>query len=414
MLAADLGRMQRIRVLNPVVECDGDEMARVMWRWVKERLILPFLDIPIAYFDLGIHSRDATDDRVTHEAARAVLRHRVGVKCATITADAARVRELSLRRAWPSPNATLRQALDGTVFREPVLLQRVARLVPGWRSPIVVGRHAFGDQYAAAQLAVGEPATVELVVRPKRPGAAPTVLHVADLDGPGVAMAMHNTAASVEAFAHASFRYALERGMPLFLSTKATVLRDYDGLFVETFARVFAGEYAQRFGAAGIAYEHRLIDDMAAQCLKSAGGFVWAAKNYDGDVQSDAVAQGFGSLGLMTSVLVSPHDGVRLSEAAHGTVTRHYRAHQRGEPTSTNPIASIFAWSRGLAHRARLDGNDELLRFSEALEASCRDAVDVDGCATRDLGLGGVPAHTEQFLDRVQARLRESLGLARQ
>ncbi|MPZ28938.1 MAG: NADP-dependent isocitrate dehydrogenase, partial [Micromonosporaceae bacterium] len=342
--------MAKIKVTNPVVELDGDEMTRIIWKQIREQLILPYLDVPLEYYDLSIQHRDATDDQVTVDAAHAIARYGVGVKCATITPDEARVEEFGLKRMWRSPNGTIRNILGGVVFREPIVIRNVPRLVPGWRKPIVIGRHAHADQYKATDFVVPGPGTVTISYQPAD-GGEPIQLEVARFPGGGVAMGMYNFDDSIRDFARASLRYGLDRGLPVYLSTKNTILKAYDGRFKDLFAEVFEAEFAEQFAAAGLTYEHRLIDDMVAQALKWEGGFVWACKNYDGDVQSDTVAQGFGSLGLMTSVLMSPDGRTVEAEAAHGTVTRHYRAAQRGEKTSTNPIASIFAWTRGLAHR---------------------------------------------------------------
>ncbi|ORZ41198.1 peroxisomal NADP-dependent isocitrate dehydrogenase [Catenaria anguillulae PL171] len=409
--AASAAAFQRIKVTNPVVELDGDEMTRIIWQWIRERLILPYVDVPIRYYDLGMENRDLTRDKVTIEAANAIKECNVGIKCATITPDEARVAEFNLHEMYKSPNGTLRNILNGTVFREPILLKRVPRLVPGWTKPIVIGRHAFGDQYRATDMVVSEPGTLELVFKPKN-GGAPVVHKVFDFEGAGVALGMYNLDASIEAFGHACFKLALQRGEPLYLSTKNTILKKYDGRFKDIFEDMYQKEYRKDFEAKGIWYEHRLIDDMVAQVMKSEGGFVWATKNYDGDVQSDVLAQGFGSLGLMTSVLVAPDGKTIEAEAAHGTVTRHYRQHQKGQPTSTNPIASIFAWTRGLAHRAKLDGNKDLATFCATLEKACLDTVDVDGIMTKDLALAaGVSkfATTQEFMDAIDARLKKSM-----
>jgi isocitrate dehydrogenase len=382
-LVARLAAGQKIRVSNPVAELDGDEMTRVIWRLIKELLILPFLDLNILYFDLGIEQRDATNDQVTLDAARAIKACKVGIKCATITPDEARVQEFSLKKMWKSPNGTIRNELNGTVFREPIIMRNIPRLVPGWTSPIVIGRHAFGDQYKATEMVVDEPGTLELVFR-SRSGSTRTV-EVFDYKTRGVALAMYNLDDSIAEFARASFEYALARKYPLYLSTKNTILKSYDGRFKDIFADIYERDYRTKFERAGLFYEHRLIDDMVAQSLKSNGGFVWACKNYDGDVQSDIVAQGYGSLGLMTSVLMCP-DGSIEAEAAHGTITRHFRMHQKGQETSSNPIASIFAWTRGLQHRAKLDNNADLLAFTELLEAVVVETVE-GGAMTKDLAL---------------------------
>jgi isocitrate dehydrogenase len=375
----------KIKVTNPVVELDGDEMTRIIWKQIREQLILPYLDLPLEYFDLSIQHRDATDDRVTVEAAHAIKRYGVGVKCATITPDQARVEEFGLKQMWRSPNGTIRNILGGVLFREPIIMRNVPRLVPGWSKPIVIGRHAHADQYKATDFVVPGPGTVTISYQPDGEGE-PIRLELARFTGGGVAMGMYNFDDSIRDFARASFRYGLDRGYPVYLSTKNTILKAYDGRFKDLFAEVFEAQFAEQFAAAGLTYEHRLIDDMVAQVLKSEGGYLWACKNYDGDVQSDTVAQGFGSLGLMTSVLMSPDGRTVEAEAAHGTVTRHYRAWQRGEKTSTNPIASIFAWTRGLAHRGKLDGTPEVTGFAEALEQVCVETVE-SGQMTKDLAL---------------------------
>src|SRR5690606_16642614 len=361
------------------------EMTRIIWQQIRDRLILPYLDVELDYYDLSIQNRDATDDQVTVDAAHAIKRHGVGVKCATITPDEARVAEFGLKKMWRSPNGTIRNILGGVVFREPIIISNVPRLVPGWKKPIVIGRHAHGDQYRASDFVVPGPGTVTITYTPDD-GGEPIQMEVARFTGGGVAMGMYNFDDSIRDFARASFRYALDRGYPVYLSTKNTILKAYDGRFKDLFQEVFDTEFAEQFAAAGLTYEHRLIDDMVAQALKWEGGFVWACKNYDGDVQSDTVAQGFGSLGLMTSVLMTPDGRTVEAEAAHGTVTRHYRAWQRGEKTSTNPIASIFAWTRGLAHRGKLDGTPEVTRFAETLERVCVQTVE-GGQMTKDLAL---------------------------
>lgn len=411
--------LRKVRVRRPIVELDGDEMARVMWALLKRQLVLPYLELPLQYFDLGIENRDRTDDAVTLEAARAIRAHGVGVKCATITPDEARVKEFGLKRMWRSPNGTIRNALNGTVFREPILIPNVPRLIPHWSRPIIIGRHAYGDQYSAVDVRVPPGAEVRLTVTAPDGSSESHLVHAFGADG-GVALAMHNTTDSIGAFARACFELALARRLPLFLTTKNTILKSYDGHFKELFAALFAAEYAERFRAADIAYEHRLIDDMVAGMLKGSGGFVWACKNYDGDVQSDCLAQGYGSLGLMTSVLLAP-DGAFEAEAAHGTVTRHFRQHQRGEETSTNPIASIFAWTRALGRRAELDGNAELRAFAETLERATTGTVE-RGTMTRDLaaavqGTASPPrssyASTEEFIAGVKATLDELLAAPR-
>lgn len=408
--------MQKIKVLNPVVELDGDEMTRVIWQFIKEKLILPYLDIDLKYYDLGIGHRDATDDQVTVEAAQAILKYGVGVKCATITPDEARVREFGLKKMWKSPNGTIRNILDGTVFREPILIRNVPRLVPGWNKPICIGRHAFGDQYRATDFVTRGKGKLTITFTPAD-GSAPVTREVYDFEGDGVALAMYNTDASIRGFARSCMNQALVKGWPLYLSTKNTILKKYDGRFKDLFQEVFETEFREQFAAAGITYEHRLIDDMVAAALKWDGGFVWACKNYDGDVQSDTVAQGFGSLGLMTSVLVTPDGKTLEAEAAHGTVTRHYRLHQQGKPTSTNPIASIYAWTRGLAFRGKLDHTPELVHFAETLEQVCVETVEA-GKMTKDLALivhGDLlkPEHyltTEGFLSAIDDNLRAKLG----
>jgi isocitrate dehydrogenase len=403
--------MAKIRVANPVVELDGDEMTRIIWELIRERLILPYVDIELERYDLSIESRDATDDRITVEAAEAIRRHGVGVKCATITPDEDRVREFGLKQMWRSPNGTIRNILGGTVFREPIIMANVPRLVPGWTKPIVIGRHAFGDQYRATDLVVPGAGKLTLSFAPAN-GEAPIELNVYDFPSGGVALAMYNRDDSIRDFARSSFRYGLARRYPVYLSTKNTILKAYDGRFKDLFAEVFAAEFADDFAAAGITYEHRLIDDMVAAALKWEGGFVWACKNYDGDVQSDTVAQGFGSLGLMTSVLMTADGRTVEAEAAHGTVTRHYRQWQRGEPTSTNPIASIYAWTRGLKHRAKLDGTPELEAFAETLERVVVATVE-GGQMTKDLALLVGPdqpwLETMAFMDAIDANLKAAL-----
>ncbi|MEU5423421.1 NADP-dependent isocitrate dehydrogenase [Streptomyces sp. NPDC020799] len=400
--------MAKIKVANPVVELDGDEMTRIIWSFIKDKLILPYLDIELKYFDLGIEHRDATSDQVTVDAAKAIQEHGVGVKCATITPDEARVEEFGLKAMYPSPNGTIRNVLGGVIFREPIIMANVPRLVPGWTEPIVVGRHAFGDQYRATDLKIPGPGTLTMTFTPKD-GSEPVEVEVHEFPGPGVALGMYNHDDSIRDFARASFRYGLARRYPVYLSTKNTILKKYDGRFKDLFQEVFDAEFRAEFERAGLAYEHRLIDDMVAAALKWPGGYVWACKNYDGDVQSDIVAQGFGSLGLMTSVLMSPDGRTLVAEAAHGTVTRHYRHHQQGKPTSTNPIASIFAWTRALAHRGRLDGTPEVTAFAEELERVCVETVE-GGRMTRDLAAlisKDTPwLTTEQFLDALDEKLR--------
>jgi isocitrate dehydrogenase len=375
----------KIKVTNPVVELDGDEMTRIIWKQIREQLIEPYLDVELEYYDLSIQHRDATDDQVTVDAANAIKRHGVGVKCATITPDEARMAEFGLKKMWRSPNGTIRNILGGVIFREPIIMANVPRLVPSWTKPIVIGRHAHGDQYKATDFVVPGPGRVTISYQPADEGQ-PMEFTVADFPGGGVVMGMYNYDESIRDFARASFRYGLARHYPVYLSTKNTILKAYDGRFKDLFAEVYETEFAEEFAAAGLTYEHRLIDDMVAAALKWGGGYVWACKNYDGDVQSDTVAQGFGSLGLMTSVLMTPDGRTVEAEAAHGTVTRHYRLWQKGEKTSTNPIASIFAWTRGLAHRGKLDGTPEVTAFAERLEQVCVDTVE-GGRMTKDLAL---------------------------
>ena len=377
--------MQKIKVLNPVVELDGDEMTRIIWKMIREELILPFLDIDIKYYDLGIEYRDATDDQVTVDAAYAIKKYKVGIKCATITPDEARMIEFGLKKMYKSPNGTIRNILDGTIFREPIVVKNVPRLIPQWTAPIVIGRHAFGDQYRATDIVVDRPGKLTMTFTPDD-GSGAQPHEVYHFDGPGVALSMYNTEDSIRGFAHSCFKMALTKKWPLYLSTKNTILKKYDGFFKDIFEEIFINVYKEQFVEAGIIYEHRLIDDMVASALKWNGNFIWACKNYDGDVQSDTVAQGFGSLGLMTSVLMTPDGNVIEAEAAHGTVTRHYREYQKGRPTSTNPIASIFAWTRGLAFRGKLDNNQPLIDFSLLLEKVCIDTVE-DGKMTKDLAL---------------------------
>ena len=399
----------KIKVTNPVVELDGDEMTRVIWRMIREQLILPYLDIDLKYFDLGIEHRDATNDQVTMDAAEAIKRHGVGVKCATITPDEARVEEFGLKQMWKSPNGTIRNVLGGTVFREPIVCKNVPRLVPTWTQPIVVARHAFGDQYRATDFVIPGPGELRITFTPAE--GAPVERTVFSFTGGGVALAMYNVDDSIRNFARACLNYGLQRGYSVYHSTKNTILKAYDGRFKDLFAEIYAAEFEGRFKEAGIWYEHRLIDDMVAFALKSSGGFVWAAKNYDGDVQSDSVAQGFGSLGLMTSVLLSADGRTVEAEAAHGTVTRHYRQYQRGEETSTNPIASIFAWTRGLAYRGRFDGTPAVTQFAELLEGVCVSTVE-EGFMTKDLALLVGPDQrwltTEQFIGRLSASLERA------
>jgi isocitrate dehydrogenase len=404
--------MAKIKVANPVVELDGDEMTRIIWQFIKDKLILPYLDVELKYYDLGIEHRDATGDQVTIDAANAIKEYGVGVKCATITPDEARVEEFGLKEMYRSPNGTIRNILGGVIFREPIIIENVPRLVPGWTKPIVVGRHAFGDQYRATDLKVPGPGTLTMTFTPKD-GSEPLELEVYEFPGSGVALSMYNLDESIRDFARASLRYGLTRGYPVYLSTKNTILKKYDGRFKDIFQEVFDAEFAADFRHAGITYEHRLIDDMVAAALKWEGGYVWACKNYDGDVQSDIVAQGFGSLGLMTSVLMTPDGRTVEAEAAHGTVTRHYRQHQQGKPTSTNPIASIFAWTRGLAHRGNLDNTPEVTRFAETLEQVCVETVE-SGQMTKDLALlisATTPwLTTEDFLAAIDENLRKKLA----
>jgi isocitrate dehydrogenase len=406
--------MAKIKVANPVVELDGDEMTRIIWAFIKDRLIHPYLDVELEYYDLGIEHRDATDDQVTVDAANAIKRHGVGVKCATITPDEARVQEFGLKKMWKSPNGTIRNILGGVIFREPIIMSNIPRLVPGWTQPIVVGRHAFGDQYRATDTRIPGEGTLTLTFTPKD-GSEPMELQVYDFPSSGVAMAMYNLDDSIRDFARASFRYGLARTYPVYLSTKNTILKAYDGRFKDLFQEVFEAEFKAEFEAKGLTYEHRLIDDMVAAALKWEGGYVWACKNYDGDVQSDIVAQGFGSLGLMTSVLMTPDGRTVEAEAAHGTVTRHYRQHQQGKPTSTNPIASIFAWTRGLAHRGKLDGTPAVVEFAETLERVCVETVEA-GQMTKDLALLVGPdqayLNTEDFLAAIDENLRQAMAQA--
>jgi isocitrate dehydrogenase len=400
--------MQKIKVANPVVEIDGDEMTRIIWQFIKEKLILPYLDIDLKYYDLSIESRDATEDRITVEAAKAIQQYRVGVKCATITPDEARVEEFQLKKMWKSPNGTIRNILGGTVFREPIICRNVPRLVPGWTEPIVIGRHAFGDQYRATDFKVPGPGTLTMKFTPSD-GSDSIEYEVFAFPSSGVAMGMYNLDDSIRGFARSCLNYGLMKGWPVYLSTKNTILKAYDGRFKDLFQEVFEQEFADQFKAAKITYEHRLIDDMVAAALKWKGGFVWACKNYDGDVQSDTVAQGFGSLGLMTSVLLTPDGQTVEAEAAHGTVTRHYREYQKGRETSTNPIASIFAWTRGLFYRAKFDDNAALENFATTLERICVETVE-SGAMTKDLAVLIGPEQpwltTQQFLDRLDQNLR--------
>ena len=402
-----MSKASKIKVLGPVVELDGDEMTRIIWQFIKDQLVLPYLDIDLKYYDLSITNRDATGDQVTIDAAHAIKEHGVGVKCATITPDEARVEEFKLKKMWKSPNGTIRNILGGVIFREPIIISNIPRLVPGWTKPIVVGRHAFGDQYRATDVKIPGAGTLTLTFTPAD-NSKPLEMQVYEFPSAGVAMAMYNLDDSIRDFARASFRYGLARSYPVYLSTKNTILKAYDGRFKDIFQEIFDAEFAQEFAAKKITYEHRLIDDMVASALKWEGGYVWACKNYDGDVQSDIVAQGFGSLGLMTSVLMTPDGRTVEAEAAHGTVTRHYRQHQQGKPTSTNPIASIFAWTRGLAHRGKLDGTPEVTRFAETLERVCIETVE-QGKMTKDLAILISPSQphltTQEFLAAIDANL---------
>jgi isocitrate dehydrogenase len=403
--------MSKIKVVNPVVELDGDEMTRIIWQFIKDELIVKYLDIDLKYYDLGIEHRDATDDQVTIDSAHAIQQYGVGVKCATITPDEARVEEFGLKKMWKSPNGTIRNILGGVIFREPIIISNIPRLVPGWTKPIVVGRHAFGDQYKATDFKVPSAGTLTMTFTPTD-GSEPMEFNVFDFPGAGVAMGMYNLDDSIRDFARASMRYGLNRNYPVYLSTKNTILKAYDGQFKDIFAEVYDAEFKGEFEAAGITYEHRLIDDMVAAAMKWEGGYVWACKNYDGDVQSDTVAQGFGSLGLMTSVLMTPDGRTVEAEAAHGTVTRHYRQHQKGEPTSTNPIASIFAWTQGLAHRGKLDGTPAVTEFAETLERVCIETVE-EGKMTKDLALligRDAPWQTTQeFLGSIDENLQKAM-----
>ncbi|CNG04873.1 isocitrate dehydrogenase [NADP] [Mycobacterium tuberculosis] len=404
--------MPKIKVAGPVVELDGDEMTRIIWKFIKDQLILPYLDVDLKYYDLGIEHRDATDDQVTVDAAKAIQEHGVGVKCATITPDEARVEEFGLKKMWRSPNGTIRNILGGVIFREPIVTSNIPRLVPGWTKPIIIGRHAHGDQYKATDFVVPGPGKVTITYTPQD-GSEPMEMEVADFPGGGVAMGMYNFDDSIRDFARTSMRYALSREMPLYLSTKNTILKAYDGRFKDLFQEIYETEFKSDFEAKGLSYEHRLIDDMVAAALKWEGGFVWAAKNYDGDVQSDTLAQGYGSLGLMTSVLMTPDGKTVEAEAAHGTVTRHYRQHQQGKPTSTNPIASIFAWTRGLEHRGKLDNQPEVIDFARKLEAVCVETVE-HGQMTKDLALlvgRETPwLTTQEFLAALDTNLQKKIN----
>src|SRR5690242_4134478 len=412
--------MAKIKVENPVVELDGDEMTRIIWKFIKEQLILPYVDLDIKYYDLGIEHRDETDDQVTVDAANAIKKYGVGIKCATITPDEARVKEFGLKQMWKSPNGTIRNILDGTVFREPIVMKNIPRLVSNWTAPIIIGRHAFGDQYRATDTVIKGKGKLTMTFTPEN--GEPQTFDVYDFNGNGVAMCMYNTDKSIEGFARSCFNMALNKKWPLYLSTKNTILKKYDGRFKDIFQTIYENEFKTQFEAANITYEHRLIDDMVASALKWNGNFIWACKNYDGDVQSDTLAQGFGSLGLMTSVLITPDGKTLEAEAAHGTVTRHYREHEKGNPTSTNPIASIFAWTRGLAFRGKLDNNQELINFCETLEKVCIETVE-SGKMTKDLAVsvyGNKVSHgkdylyTEEFLkainDNLEEKLKETIG----
>jgi isocitrate dehydrogenase len=403
--------MAKIKVKNPVVELDGDEMTRIIWQWIRERLIQPYLDVELLYYDLSIQNRDATEDQVTVDAANSIKQHGVGVKCATITPDEARVQEFGLKRMWKSPNGTIRNILGGVIFREPIVIANVPRLIPGWTDPIVVGRHAFGDQYRATDFRVPGPG--KLTMTWVGEDGQKLEFDVFDFPGSGVAMGMYNLDASIRDFAHACFNYSLNRGWPLYLSTKNTILKAYDGRFKDIFQEIYDSEYKAKFEKAGIEYQHRLIDDMVASALKWSGKFVWACKNYDGDVQSDQVAQGFGSLGLMTSVLMTPDGKTVEAEAAHGTVTRHYRMHQQGKATSTNPIASIFAWTGGLKYRGKFDDTPDVVRFAETLERVCIETVE-GGQMTKDLAILVGPEQpwltTEQFFEAIVKNLEAAMA----
>ena len=404
--------MSKIKVKGTVVDLDGDEMTRIIWSFIKEQLILPYLDINIDYYDLGMENRDATDDQVTIDAANAIKKHGVGIKCATITPDEARVEEFGLKKMWKSPNGTVRNILGGVIFREPIIISNIPRLVPGWTKPIIIGRHAYGDQYKATDVKIPGAGALTMTFTPAD-GGAPLELNVFDFPSSGVAMGMYNLDESIRDFARASLRYGLNRNYPVYLSTKNTILKAYDGQFKDIFQNVFDTEFKAEFDAAGLTYEHRLIDDMVASAMKWEGGYVWACKNYDGDVQSDTVAQGFGSLGLMSSVLMTPDGKTIEAEAAHGTVTRHYRQHQQGKPTSTNPIASIFAWTQGLAHRGKIDGTPEVTNFAETLERVCIQTVE-SGKMTKDLALlisKDQPfLTTEEFLSAINENLQKAMS----
>lgn len=405
-------KKMKIKVKNPIVELDGDEMTRIMWEFIKSKLILPYLDIDLKCFDLSVQSRDATDDQITVDAAHAIQKYKVGVKCATITPDEARVEEFNLKKMWRSPNGTIRNILGGTIFRQPILCKNVPRLIPGWEKPIVIGRHAFGDQYRAHEMLIEKKGSLKLVFQPDD-GSEEIVDEVFKFEEPGIAMAMYNLDESIRGFARASFHYGLDLGWPVYLSTKNTILKKYDGRFKDLFQEIYDKEFKEKFEEKGLHYEHRLIDDMVACSLRWEGGYIWACKNYDGDVQSDTVAQGFGSLGLMTSVLMTPDGDVVETEAAHGTVTRHYRDHQQGKETSTNPIASIFAWTQGLSHRGKFDDTPDVVEFAETLEKVCIDTVE-SGFMTRDLARLIGPETpwmtTNQFLEKIDQNLKEKLA----
>ncbi|MCZ6511728.1 MAG: NADP-dependent isocitrate dehydrogenase [Alphaproteobacteria bacterium] len=404
--------MSKIKVTNPVVELDGDEMTRIIWQWIRERLILPYLDVELVYYDLGITARDETDDQITIDSANAIRQHGVGVKCATITPDETRVEEFGLKQMWRSPNGTIRNILGGTVFREPIIMNNVPRLVPGWTKPIIIGRHAFGDQYRATDFRVPGKGRLTISFQPED-GGDPIEHVVYDFPGSGVALAMYNLDESIQGFARACFNYGLQRDFPVYMSTKNTILKAYDGRFKDLFEEVFEAEFKAEFDKRGLTYEHRLIDDMVAAAMKWDGGYVWACKNYDGDVQSDTVAQGYGSLGLMTSVLLAPDGKTVEAEAAHGTVTRHFRQHQQGKDTSTNPIASIFAWTRGFKYRGEFDGTPDVTNFAAALERVCIETVQA-GSMTKDLALLIGPDQawmtTGEFFDKIDDNLKQALG----
>ena len=403
--------MSKIKVINPVVELDGDEMTRIIWQFIKDELILKYLDVDLKYYDLGMEYRDATDDQVTIDSAHAIQKYGVGVKCATITPDEARVEEFGLKKMWKSPNGTIRNILGGVIFREPIIISNIPRLVPGWTKPVIIGRHAFGDQYKATDFKVPTAGSLTMTFTPAD-GSAPMEFNIFDFPGAGVAMGMYNLDESIRDFARASLRYGLNRKYPVYLSTKNTILKAYDGQFKDIFAEVFESEFKSEFDAAGITYEHRLIDDMVAAAMKWEGGYVWACKNYDGDVQSDTLAQGYGSLGLMTSVLMTPDGKTVEAEAAHGTVTRHFREHQKGNPTSTNPIASIFAWTQGLAHRGKLDSTPEVTAFAQTLERVCVETVE-EGKMTKDLamlvGADQPWQTTQEFLASIDVNLQRAV-----